>query len=100
MQGEVNWRMHVPLVSDRIHYSNSYPDKQTLEMLIAIPLNELVPEGKLLKTGDTFYMNVVRVSPPGITHPEDKAGWGYSVDTLASYCGLREMDRLAEFTLK
>lgn len=101
MQGEINWRMHEPLMDERMQYSNLCPDDKTLEMRIVIPLNQLVPTGRALKTGDVFYMNVVRVSPPTMTMPGDRPGGGsgYSLQTLASLCGLAEMDRLAEFTL-
>jgi hypothetical protein len=99
MQGEVNWRMHVPLTDERMQYSNNCPDDKTLEMRIVLPLDQLVPEGKALKPGDVFYLNVVRVSPQGLTSAEDHPGASYSLQTLASLCGLAEMDRLAELTL-
>jgi hypothetical protein len=99
LQGEVNWRMNVPLTDHHIKYDVDCPDAKTEEMLLAMPLDELAPGGKPLKAGDTFFMNAVRVTPPALTHPDDRAGWGYSVSTLAPFCGLREVDRLAELTL-
>ncbi|NLO74649.1 MAG: DUF4838 domain-containing protein, partial [candidate division WS1 bacterium] len=99
LQGEVNWRMGIQLTEHHIRYSNHCPDEETLEMRVAIPLEELVPPGQPLQAGGVFYMNVVRVSPPGLYLKEEEAGAGFSVSTLASYCGLAEMDRLAEFTL-
>ena len=99
LQGEVSWQRDVPFADHHIRNDVMFPDAKTEVILLAMPLDEIVPGGNKLKPGKKFYMNAVRVTPAGLTPQEDRVGAGYGIDTLVPYCGLWEIDRLAEFTL-
>ena len=91
LNGEVNWRMHVPLEEHGVRAAadTTAPDRWTTR--IAIPLKEVVPGGA--KPGATIYMNVIRVTGPAIT------GTGLGIDTWVPHTTVHELDRAAAVTL-
>jgi hypothetical protein len=91
--GEVNGQGNVPVedcgmkaVSDV-----SAPDRWVTRL--AFPLARLVPGG--VKPGETFYLNVIRVSGPALS-----GQGGLGIDTWVSFCSVHDVDRLAEVTLE
>ncbi len=98
LNGEVNWQMFLkyPDHGIRVVPDTSAPDRWVTRM--SIPLTNLVPDGVV--PGGKFFMNVVRVSGPALTPPEDAMSGGLGVDTWVSHCTVHETDRLAEIILK
>jgi len=90
-QGEVNWRMNVPLekMNVRARSDTSRPDRWIVRL--SFPLSEMADEA--LRKGDKFYMNVQRVSSPSLAK-------GCDVDSWVSFSSTHEPDRLAEIVLE
>ena len=89
--------MNVPFPEANVRYvaQRSAPDLLTINA--SFPFASVVPGG--IKPEGVFYLNLVRITSMGLSHPEDKMTLG-SIDTLVAYCGLKEMDRLAEVTVE
>jgi len=93
LNGEVNWRMYVPLEEHGIEVvsDTSAPDKWVSR--IAIPLKEVVPGGA--KAGDTVFLNIIRVSSPGVS-----GQYPFSITTWVSHTTVHEVDRSASIMLE
>ncbi|MDD5704790.1 MAG: DUF4838 domain-containing protein [Kiritimatiellae bacterium] len=93
MNGELNWRMYVPLAEHgiRVASDRTAPDKWVTRL--AIPLKELVPGGA--KAGGKVYLNVIRVLSGGL-----RAGGRSDVNSWIASTTSHELDRLAEVTLE
>ncbi len=90
--GEVNFRRNVPMENPglRVASDTSAPGKWVSR--VALPLDRALPGG--LKPGDTFYMNILRVSSPAVSG-EPRLG----LDTWVSFCTVHEVDRLGAIEL-
>ena len=90
--GEVNWRMNVPLENNVRAVSNiTAPDKWVTRL--AFSLKDMVSGG--VKAGDTIYFNVIRVSSPTVG-----GKYPLSIDTWVPYTTVHEVERLAKITLE
>ncbi|MCC6579621.1 MAG: DUF4838 domain-containing protein [Phycisphaeraceae bacterium] len=89
--GEVNWRMNVPMDSGFVTASTvpNQTDRWTLR--VGIPLKDLVENG--VKPGDRLHINFARVSNPSL------GGGVAAVDSYVGYTGLHQTDRLSLLTL-
>jgi hypothetical protein len=89
--GEVNWRMNVPLEKPGVRAVTdvSAPDRWVTRLVL--PLASLAPQG--VAAGGKCYLNLARVSSPQVT------GTGLGIDTWVAFSKLHDVDRLAEITL-
>lgn len=91
--GEVNWRMNVEMTDHGIIAEPDVSASDRWVTRLVIPLSNLVKDG--VTPGGKFYMNVVRVSSPGIGNTP-----GLGIDTWVSFCTVHDVDRLGEITLE
>lgn len=91
--GEVNFRLNVPLENPGIRVVSDITAPNRWVSRVAVPLARALPGG--VRAGDTIYLNLIRVSSPGIA----KNGRRLGLDTWVSFCTVHEVDRLGRLTL-
>ncbi|MCM8757076.1 MAG: hypothetical protein NC823_01175, partial [Candidatus Omnitrophica bacterium] len=91
--GEINWQKNVPLEPHNVRVISDTKESDRWVTRLSIPLKTLLP--RPLSPGDTFYLNIVRVSGPAFT------GTGsIGIDSWVSFCTVHDVDRLAKIHLE
>lgn len=91
--GEVNFRRNLPLENPGVRVRSDTSSADRWVSRVAIPLEKGLPGGA--KPGQTVYLNILRVSSPGIARNGERLG----LDTWVSYCTVHEVDRLGAIKL-